>query len=132
MVGALPLVVWLPKLAANGARPGLRAQPGKLSSVFNHHSVYILTVEPLTGQRHQARAEGLGFIWQASDKSTTLQCFPRSVIQVEKKKRSNTSIYDFRRREKLCQKNSYHLTVGFTGHSFHWFDLFIMQEEKSC
>lgn len=86
MVGALPLVVWLPKLAANGARPGLRAQPGKLSSVFNHHSVYILTVEPLTGQRHQARAEGLGFIWQASDKSTTLQCFPRSVIQVEKKK----------------------------------------------
>lgn len=85
MVGALPLVVWLPKLAANGARPGLRAQPGKLSSVFNHHSVYILTVEPLTGQRHQARAEGLGFIWQASDKSTTLQCFPRSVIQVEKK-----------------------------------------------
>lgn len=57
MVGALPLVVWPLELAANGARPGFRAQPGKLPSVFNHHTVYILTVEPLTGHRHQERAE---------------------------------------------------------------------------
>lgn len=52
VVGALPLVVWPLELAANGARPGFRAQPGKLPSVFNHRSVYILTVEPLTGQRN--------------------------------------------------------------------------------
>lgn len=57
VVGALPLVVWPLELAANGARPGFRAQPGKLPSVFNHRTVYILTVEPLTGHRHQKRAE---------------------------------------------------------------------------
>lgn len=49
VVGALPLVVWLPELAANGARPEFRAQPRKLPSVFNHRAVSILTVEPLTG-----------------------------------------------------------------------------------
>ncbi|TNN84090.1 hypothetical protein EYF80_005696 [Liparis tanakae] len=49
VVGVLPLVVWPQELAANGARPGFRAQPGKLPAVFNHRTVYILTVEPLTG-----------------------------------------------------------------------------------
>lgn len=58
MVGALPLVVWPLELAANGARPGFRAQSGKLPSVFNHRTVYILTVEPLTGHRHQERTQG--------------------------------------------------------------------------
>ncbi|CAB1446233.1 unnamed protein product [Pleuronectes platessa] len=62
VVGALPLVVWPLELAANGARPGFRAQPGKLPSVFNHRSVYILTAEPLTGHRHQERPDSLIYL----------------------------------------------------------------------
>lgn len=49
MVGALPLVVWQLELAANGARPGFRAKPGKPPSAFNHHTVYRGTLGTATG-----------------------------------------------------------------------------------
>lgn len=72
MVGALPLVVWPLELAANDARPGFRAQPGKLPPVFNHRSVYILTAQPLTGHRHQERTQARFCVIKTHNRKTTL------------------------------------------------------------
>lgn len=51
MVGALPLAVWRLELAANGARPGFRAKPGK--TAFSLQSSHRL--HPNTGPRHRRR-----------------------------------------------------------------------------
>lgn len=51
MVGALPLAVWRLELAANGARPGFRAKPGK--TAFSLQSSHRL--HPNTGHRHRRR-----------------------------------------------------------------------------
>lgn len=61
MVGALPLAVWRLELAANGARPGFRAKPGKTAfSLQSSHRLHLST-----GHRRRPRERtGAGLFTQ--------------------------------------------------------------------